>query len=82
MRLHACSQIAGRASDGAALYPHQVPWNDGIAVREGLNAIPTVRVQLDLTAPVKIHIALIVLIHSNEHEFLLKNACGIATTTS
>ena len=54
------SQNAGRGGLLHAGYPHQGTVNDGIAVREGLNAIPTVPVQLGFTPPVKIHIVLIV----------------------
>ena len=41
------------------------------AFRPSLTAIPTVPVQLGFTPPFKIHIVLIVQIHSNEHEFLV-----------
>jgi hypothetical protein len=41
-----------------------------------LTAIPTVPVQLDLTAPVKICIIIIVQMHRNEHEFyFVKSLC-------
>ena len=62
-------QKSGRARLEQRLPAPGVPWEGGIAFRVPLTTIPTVPVQLDLTAPVKIYIIIIVQIHGNEHEF-------------